>query len=135
MFCKRTYCALIVMTELARSYGETDVDITSITRKYDLLANALDSIIKQLEQSGYVIRIKNELSLQIPPDKISIWNIVESIECNESKEFFLSKQSAQTTITMMIDKEMDVVLKMVQYRLQRYKLSTWSEKASKMIYI
>lgn len=122
------------MIELARSYGETDVDIASIIRKYDLLANALDGIIKQLEQSGYVIRIKNELSLQIPPDKISIWDIVESIECNDSKEF-LSKQSAQTTIAMMIDKEMDAVLKMVQYRLQRYKLSTWSEKASKMIYI
>lgn len=134
MFCKRTHCALIVMIELARSYGETDVDITSITRKYDLLANALDGIIKQLEQSGYVIRIKNELSLQIPPDKISIWDIVEDIQCDESKEL-LSKPSDQTTTTTMINKEMDIMLKMIQYRLQRYKLSAWSEKASKMIYI
>lgn len=134
MFCKRTHCALIVMIELARSYGETDVDITSITRKYDLLANALDGIIKQLEQSGYVIRIKNKLSLQIPPDKISIWDIVEDIQCDESKEL-LSKPSDQTTTTTMINKEMDIMLKMIQYRLQRYKLSAWSEKASKMIYI
>lgn len=134
MFCKRTHCALIVMIELARSYGETDVDITSITRKYDLLANALDGIIKQLEQSGYVIRIKNELSLQIPPDEISIWDIVEDIQCDESKEL-LSKPSDQTTTTTMINKEMDIMLKMIQYRLQRYKLSAWNEKASKMIYI
>lgn len=134
MFCKRTNCALIIMIELARSYAKTGVDISCIARKNNLLVHALDGIIEQLEKSGYISRIDNKLSLQIPPDKISIWNIVESIECNESKEL-LSKPSAQATTTIMINKEMDVVLKMVQYRLQRYKLSAWSEKASKMIYI
>lgn len=132
MFCKRTHCALIIMIELARSYGKTGVDISYITRKYNLLVHVLDGIIEQLEKSGYIIRIKNKLSLQIPPDEISIWNIVESIEFSESKEL-LSKSSDQTTT--MINMEMDAVLKMVQYRLQRYKLSAWSEKASKIIYI
>lgn len=122
------------MVELARSYAKTGVDISCIARKYNLLAHFLDGIIEQLEKSGYIILIDNKLSLQIPPDKISIWDIVESIECNESKKL-RSDLSAQTTTTIMIDKEMDVVLKMVQYKLQRYKLSAWSEKASKMIYI
>lgn len=134
MFCKRTHCALIIMLELAHSYGETSVDISCIARKYNLLVHALDGIIKQLEKAGYIIRIKNKLSLQISPDEISIWNIVDSIECTESKEL-LNKPSNQTTTTTMINKEMDVMLKMIQHRLQRYKLSAWSKKVSKMIYI
>lgn len=87
--------------------------------------------------SGYITRQDGQLSLQIAPDKISIWDIVESVDRDKPNEIEsqTGRQVPQISTAIMVDKEMDVVLNMIQNRFKRYKLSAWSEKASKTVYI
>lgn len=140
MFNKRTHCALVLMIELAHVYGKQGVEISGIAVKHNLPVHAFDGIAEVLNMSGYIIQQDGQLSLQISPDKISIWDIVESTDKDriggkEAIESQTDKQLPRTSTTIMVDQELEIISKTVRFRLQRYKLSTWSEKASKMIYI
>lgn len=128
------------MIELAHVYGKQSVEISDVAIKHNLLVHAFDGIAEALDMSGYIIQQDGQLSLQIPPDKISIWDIVESIDKDriggkEAVESQTDKQLPRTSTTIMVDKEIEIISKIVRFRLQRYKLSAWCEKASKTIYI
>lgn len=140
MTLNRAHYALVLMIELAQVYKEKCVGISAIAEKHNLSVCALDAIVEKLHKAGYITHQQGLLSLQMSPDKISIWDIIESIEkgnlqVSELIDLFSDKQLLRTPTVMMVDKEMEVVLKIIQSRLKRQKLSAWSEKASKMIYI
>lgn len=139
MFCKRTHYALILMFELAPYYKESGITILSIAQKHNLPIDTFDIVIEQLIKSGYISQKENKLYLQYSPDNISIWDIikcvdegnlhrVESLESSDT-------QSHHTSAITMIDKEMSTIAKIVQYRLERHKLSAWSQKVHKIIYV
>lgn len=137
MFWDRAHYALILMIELAQLHKKEGVEILDISEKYNLPISAFDGIIESLEESGYIAGIDGQLSLQIAADKISIWDIIESVDRDKPNEIEsqTDRQIPQISTAIMVNKEMEVVLNMIQNRFKRHKLSAWSEKASKTVYI
>lgn len=112
------------MIELAQVHKKEGVEITALSEKHNLHDSAFDG----------------NLLLHVEPDKISIWDIIESIDKEKLNdkwvmELLKNKHPLKTSTAIMVDKEIEVVLNMIQHRLQRHKLSAWSEKASRTIYI
>lgn len=127
------------MIELAHSYGESDIDISCIAQKHNMLIDAFDEVIKQLKESGYIGQRNNKLYLHYSPDNISIWDIIKNVDKGnlhriESIELS-NKQCHETSTTTMINKEMETIAKIIQYRLERHKLSAWCKKVHKIIYV
>lgn len=138
MFWKRVHYTLLLMIELAQVHKEDGIEISGLSKKYNLPKSAFDRIIEGLKQVGYIVHRDDRLFIRVEPDKISIWDIVDSIDRIQKPEFTeltQDKQQLPTSTAIMVNKEIEVVLKVIQYRLQRHKLSEWSEKASKMFYI
>lgn len=137
MFCTRAYYTLILMIELAQVHKNEGVGVATLSERYNLPDSAFDGIIGGLEQAGYVVHRDERLFLQVEPDRISIWDIVESVDKiqePELTELIQDKKQSPTSTAIMVNKEIEVVLKMIQHRLQRHKLSAWSERASKLFY-
>lgn len=77
MFCKTTYCALLLMMEMALVYDSgKGVDLDSVSRKHAIPSEAFNEIIGRLKEMKYLAIIGGKLCLQMPPDKITIWQIV-----------------------------------------------------------
>lgn len=139
MFCIRTYCALIIMIELAHNYVESDADMSGIAQKRNLTTDAFYGIIEQLKKSCYISQWSNNLYLHSSPYEISIWDIIQSVDNGDMCRFEPIECSgmhcSQRSAITMINEEMGAIEQMIQYRLKRHKLSSWSERVHKTIYI
>lgn len=139
MFCKTTYCALLLMIEIALVYNnEEEVEIDFLYRKHNIQSEEFDCIIKKLNNRKLITVIDGKVRLQMAPNKISIWQIVTDIS-EESvfteRYFDEEKPVTPTSAMIMLHKERENLLRMIENRLKRQKLSAWSERASKTIYI
>lgn len=139
MFCKTTYCALLLMIEIALVYNnEEEVEIDFLYRKHNIQSEKFDCIIEKLSNRKLITVIDGKVRLQMAPNKISIWQIVTDIS-EESvfteRYFDEEKPVTPTSAMIMLHKERENLLRMIENRLKRQKLSAWSERASKTIYI
>lgn len=139
MFCKTTYCALLLMIEIALVYNnEEEVEIDFLYRKHNIQSEEFDCIIEKLSNRKLITVIDGKVRLQMAPNKISIWQIVTDIS-EESvfteRYFDEEKPVTPTSAMIMLHKERENLLRMIENRLKRQKLSAWSERASKTIYI
>lgn len=139
MFCKRTSCALILMMEAALAYSSnTHINLDFVSHKHAIPVEEFDGIVEKLSESKLIVMIDGELHMLTPPNEITVWQIVSSIA---SDSFFTGRYSnndehvAPTSTITMLRKEQETILKVIGNRLRRQKLSAWSERASKTIYI
>lgn len=139
MFCKRTYCALILMMETALAYSSNShINLDFVSHKHTIPPEEFDGIIEKLNESKLILVVNDKLQLMTPPDKITVWQIVISIAADSmfTGRYFSDEQHVTPTSTVtMLHKEREIMLQMIENRLRRQKLSTWSERASKTIYI
>lgn len=139
MFCKTTYCVLILMMEAALVYESGEgVEADFIVHKHTIPRDEFDLAIKRLDKTKLLTMVNNRLYLQMPPNKITVWQILTEVS---GDNIFTGRYADQqepvtpTSVMTMIYKEREAVLRMIENRLNRQKLSTWSERASKTIYI
>lgn len=139
MFCKTTYCALVLMMEMALVYGnEEGVRIDFISHKHTIPADVFDTIVKKFKEVKLISEANGKVRLIVSPDKITIWQIVIEIAGEDvftSRYYDKSKPVSPSSTMIMLDKEREIMLKMIENRLGRQKLSTWSERASKTVYV
>lgn len=139
MFCKTTYCALLLMIEVALVYNkEEEVEIDFLYRKHNIQSDEFDCIIEKLNNRKSITVVDGKVRLQMAPNKISIWQIVTDIsrESVFTRRYFDEEKPVTPTSAMiMLHKEREDLLRMIENRLKRQKLSAWSERASKTIYI
>lgn len=98
------------MIELAQVHKKEGVGITALSEKYNLPDSTFDGIIEGLEQTGYVVHRDERLFLQVEPDSISIWDIVESIDQEKLNDKWVmeslnNKHPLKTSTAIMVDKE------------------------------
>lgn len=139
MICKTTYCALILMIEAAHVYASGEgLYIDIVSRKHNIPLEVFDSIIEKLNKTKLITISNNKLYLKVSPKEITIWKIVTSIACDNvfiGRYFEQDKPIAPSNTTIMIYKEQETILRIIKNRLERQKLSEWSNMASKTIYI
>lgn len=139
MFCKRTYCALILMMEAALAYSsDTDINLDFVSHKHTIPVEEFDGIIEKLNESKLILVVNDKLHLMTPPNEITVWQIISSIAADSvfTGRYFNDEQHVTPTSTItMLHKERETMLQVIENKLKRQKLSTWSERASKTIYI
>lgn len=139
MFCKTTYCALVLMMEVALVYDtENSIGIDFVSRKHSIPLDLFDDILKKLNDNNLIIVLDGKLHLRSSPDNITIWQIVCGVSGNNiftGRYLDESKQVPPTSTLIMLHRERESVLKMIENRLRREKLSVWSTRANKTIYI
>lgn len=139
MFCKTTYCALILMMEVALAYESGEgVEVDFIKQKHAIPREEFDLAVSRLDKTKLLTRIDNRLYLQMPPNKITVWQIVTEVSGDNiftGRYYDQDKPITPTSAMTMIYKEQEMMLKIIENRLSRQKLSVWSERASKTIYI
>lgn len=139
MFCKTTYCALILMMEMALIYESGEgVDIDYVSKKHTIPSEAFDPVIIKLKESELLTMIDGKWHLRTAPNKITVWQIIKQVAGDNifTERYYDEEHPAIPTSTMMmIYQERDITLKIIENRLSRMKLSVWSEKASKTVYI
>lgn len=139
MFCKRTYCALILMMEAALAYSSNrHIDLDFVSQKHTIPAEEFDGIVEKLNESKLITVVNDTLHLMAPPDEITVWQIVSSIAADSvfTGRYFNDEQHvAPTSAISMLHKEREMMLQVIENRLRRQKLSDWSERASKTIYV
>lgn len=139
MFCKTTHCALVLMIEAAHVYTSGEgLDIDTLSHKHNIPSQAFDSIVEKLKETKLITIINGKLHLLVSPKEITIWKIVTSIACDNvymGRYFEEDKPISPSNTMIMIYKEQENILKIIKNRLERQKLSEWSNIASKMIYI
>lgn len=139
MFCKTTYCALALMVEVALAYESgKGVEVDFIMHKHAIPYNEFDIALQRLNTTNLLTRIDGRLYLQIPPNKITVWQIITEVSGDNiftGRYYDRQKPVTPTSVMTMIHKEQEMILKIIENRLSRLKLSVWSERASKTIYI
>lgn len=139
MFCKRTYCALVLMMETAGVYGgDQGLDVSAVSKRHAIPSKILDGIIKSLVETGLIEVVGGKLKLGLPPDQITIWRIVKDVAGDNiftGNYYDETKTKIPVTAVFLLNEERQSLLKMIENRLSRQKLSVWSYKASKTVYI
>lgn len=140
MFRKSSYCALVAMITLTRS-SKKGLSVQEIAQENNIPAEAFDGIVSKLAQCGFVKIDEGVLSLNICPEDIIIWHILKGVTGENlcSGDFYSDitwqHRLPPSTTTIMLIKERELILKIIKGRLSRYKLSKWSEKVSKTVYV
>lgn len=139
MFCKTAYCALVLMMEVALVYESGEgVDVDFIMHKHAIPRGEFDFVVQKLDQTKLLTMVNGGLYLRMPPNKITVWQIVSKVS---GDNIFTGRYYDQnipikpTSAMTMIHKEREMMLKIIENRLSKQKLSAWSEKANKTIYI
>lgn len=139
MFCKRTHCALILMMDAALAYSKKEsINVKSVAEKHTIPFEIFEDVVARLLDSKLIFSRDGDLSLQVTPDKITIWQIVVSISGGDvftGRYYDDNHQVAPTSAIIMLNKERENVLRILENRLGRQKLSVWSEKAGRTVYI
>lgn len=141
MFCRTAYYALVTMITLTRHKGK-GLSVHEIAQINNIPIEALDGVSHRLYDGGFVTIAEGRLSLSISPEDITIWQILEGVSDENLFHGGCYKEGSglhllhpRSTTTIMLDKERELMLKVIEGRLSRYKLSQWSEMASKTVYV
>lgn len=139
MFCKTTCCALVLMMEVVLTYEDGQgMAVDYIMHKHTIPRDEFDLAVNRLCKAKLLTMVADRLYLQVPPNKITIWQIVTEVSGDNiftERYYDRQKPVAPTSVVTMIHKEREMMLKIIEDRLRRQKLSAWSKKASKTIYI
>lgn len=80
MFCKRTYCALLLMIDVTLAYNNNkQIDIDFVSHKHSIAPEAFNGIVEKLKETKLITIINGKLHLLTPPDQITVWQIVMDI--------------------------------------------------------
>lgn len=130
---------LILMLEAALVYDSgKGADIGFVSRKHTIPLEAFDDIFDRVGDTKLLAFVDGKICLQMPPDKIAIWQILTDVAGDNifMGRYFDEKNPVTPTSAMiMLQQEQQVILKMIENRLRRQKLSVWSQQVSKMVYI
>jgi DNA-binding IscR family transcriptional regulator len=113
------------------------LEIAEVARIHNIPLPDFDGVVERLERAKLiVIKKRCFIELAVSPEKITIWQVVDSM----ADEYMLldigfGRQKKRSTTCTMVNKEQELLKNIICVRLKRAKLSTWSEKASKIIYI
>lgn len=137
MFCKTTYYALVLMMEVALVY-ESGEGVDFVMHKHAIPKEEFDLVVQKLNETKLLTMVDGRLHLRVPPNKITIWQIVSKVSDDNiftGRYYDQNRPIKPTSAMTMIHKEREMMLKIIENRLSKQKLSAWSEKASKTIYI
>lgn len=130
MFCKRTYCALLLMIDVTLAYNNNkQIDIDFVSHKHSIAPEAFNGIVEKLKETklitiinGKLITIINgKLHLLTPPDQITVWQIVMDIAAESvftGRYFDDEKPVRPTSAMIMLHKERENLLRMIENRLR-----------------
>lgn len=141
MFCKTAHCALVIMMALTCDKSREGLFVEQIAKQNNIPLSAFDGVLEILTTCGFVNVSDNTLRLRIRPEDITVWQIVKAVSGDNlfQRDFndviAWQDQLSPSSITLMLNKERELIVKTIEGRLRRYKLSKWSERASKTIYI
>lgn len=141
MFCKTAHCALIVMMTLTCDKSRKGLTLAQIAKQNNIPLSAFEGVSEILSMCGFVKVTDNILKLEIRPEETTVWEIVKAVSGENlfQGDFYdgmlLQHRLPSSSISTIINKERELVMKIIEGRFCRYKLSKWSEKASKTVYI
>jgi Rrf2 family transcriptional regulator, cysteine metabolism repressor len=85
--------AILLMSELAASYGQGALSLASVSRNHGVSALFLKKIVRSLKSAGLVKSregINGGYELAKSPEKISLWEIINSFSEKKSEQIFVN---------------------------------------------
>ena len=127
-FSTKTTYSMRAMIRLAQNYQKKSLSLSNVAQKEDISLSYLEKIFSRLKVAGLVdseMGMKGGYSLSIPPDKISVLDIVNAIE-NDSGIFHCmaghEKVFCSTDCKCGVTKSLFKIQKSINQAMQKIKL-------------